>query len=81
MQRRRVAAAPDGRAVDTACRPDSRRGFNQVSKGIQHKRPKVGLGLTALLPALASVACYANSIPGDFLVDDVMAVVGNGDVT
>ncbi|KAK3256871.1 hypothetical protein CYMTET_30492 [Cymbomonas tetramitiformis] len=52
-----------------------------AGKSPKIKRRSFGLARAALAAGLLAMLCNVNSVPGDFLIDDVMAVVTNDDVT
>ncbi|KAH6935182.1 hypothetical protein HPB50_004338 [Hyalomma asiaticum] len=51
-----------------------------VDYGVQ-KRWRSGAWMPAVCAGVVAVLCYVNSLDGDFVHDDVVAVVGNPDVT
>ncbi len=45
------------------------------------KRLDLGLGTSHVFVAIVSILCYLNSLKGDFVHDDLVAIVRNKDVT
>ena len=57
------------------------RTFNSSDEAYHWTDSKVPGGLTYLILISVSTLCYINSLPGDFVHDDLSVIVGNPDVT